>query len=55
MWLHHKRHSKWSGKEVQHVFYDKRHRSTVGRAFLIRHTYWSWGSTPRRYISNNNE
>jgi len=28
--------------------YDGRHRSTVERAFQIRHACWSWGGIQRR-------
>ena len=43
MWPCHKRCSKRNEEGVWCVSYDKRHRSTVGRAFLMRHTYQSWG------------
>jgi len=38
MWLCHKRHSKRSGREVQHMSYNKGHRSTVEKAFQTRYT-----------------
>jgi len=37
MWPCHKKHSKKSRGEVQHMFYDEKHRNTVERVFQMRH------------------
>jgi len=39
MQFNYKKCSRKNEEEVQHTSYDRRHRSTMGRAFLMRHAY----------------
>jgi len=39
MWPSHEKCSKRSGGEAWYIFYDRRHRNIVGKAYLTRHVY----------------